>query len=258
MIALDLSSRTILITGALGAIAEFINRRLLEGGARLILTDVVPEPTAQLRLEAMALPTNRWLYRQMDVTDPDMVSRATAAMFSELPTIDVLLGHAGGCALHPFASTSADEFERIVQFNFLGQIHVTRAVLREWVQRKTGGHIIYTSSLVGSLPWVDLTAYTASKAALEMFARCLALEHAACGIRCNCVAPGHVAAGSSLKVYEADPVYRRMVDRVIPLGRLIRPEAIADVFAWLCSPMADDVNGQVIRIDGGASIPKVG
>jgi NAD(P)-dependent dehydrogenase (short-subunit alcohol dehydrogenase family) len=67
-----------------------------------------------------------------------------------------------------------------------------------------------------------------------------------------------VAAGSPLKIYREDESYRKMVDRVVPLNRLVRPEAIADAFLWLCSSMAEDVNGQVIKVDLGMSIPKVG
>ena len=91
-----------------------------------------------------------------------------------------------------------------------------------------------------------------------MFAKTLALENAERGIRFNLIAPGHVAAGSCLKVYETDEAYRKMANSVIPLKRLVRPEALADTYVWLCSSMASEINGQVIKVDLGASIPKVG
>jgi NAD(P)-dependent dehydrogenase (short-subunit alcohol dehydrogenase family) len=72
------------------------------------------------------------------------------------------------------------------------------------------------------------------------------------------VAPGHVPAGSALKIHREDESYRKMVDRVVPLNRLVRPEAIADDFLWFCSSPAEDVNGQVIKVDLGMNIPKVG
>jgi NAD(P)-dependent dehydrogenase (short-subunit alcohol dehydrogenase family) len=159
--------------------------------------------------------------------------------------------------MHPFATTSSEDFSQIFNFNFLGQVYFTRAVLREWVDRKIKGHMVYASSWVATNPWPDLSAYVSAKAALDAFSKCMALEYASFGIRLNSIAPGHVAAGSSLKVYETDKQYREAVDRVIPLGRMVRVEAVADAFLWLASNMADDINGQVIRIDLGASIPKL-
>lgn len=253
-----LEHRTILVTGALGAIAEFVNRRLLEAGAEVILTDILEEEAARERLAQWKLPSGRWSYARMDVTQAAEVRETVSRIFAAKPGIDVLIGLAGGCALHPFEATSPEEYDRIFTFNYYGQLYPTRAVLEEWTRRSMAGQIIYTTSLVARLPWKDLSAYITAKAGVESLAKCLALEYAAKGVRFNCVAPGHVAAGSSLKVYESDPVYREMVDRVIPLRRLVRPESIADAFVYLCSEMGQDVNGQVLAVDCGASIPQVG
>lgn len=258
MIKIDLSEKTILVTGGLGAIGEFISRRLMEAGAKVILTDVVPPDEASARCDAWGLPRAQLRYLRMDVTRQDELDRTVKEVFAGSPGIDIAVGHAGGCAMHPFAQTSAEEYERIFEYNFHGQTRFARAVMREWLDRGIAGHLIFTSSLVGSLPWAALTSYAPAKAAVEMFSKCMALEFADRGIRFNCVAPGHVAAGSSLNVYQNDETYRVMVNRAIPLGRMVRPESIADALLWLCSPLGQDVNGQVIRVDCGASIPKVG
>jgi NAD(P)-dependent dehydrogenase (short-subunit alcohol dehydrogenase family) len=258
MIEINLKGRAILITGALGAIAEAVGERLSEAGAFLVLTDVLAEDVARERVNGWKLAAGSWHYSLMDVTDPQKVSAAIKDIFGKFPHTDAAIGLAGGCPMHPFASTSLEEFERIFRYNFMGQTYFTRSVLSEWEKRNTAGQIVYTSSLVGSLPWPDLSAYTSAKAAVEMFAKCLALEYSERHIRFNVVAPGHVATGSQLKIYNEDEPYRAMVNRVIPLKRMVRPEAIADAFLWLCSALADDVNGQVIKVDLGASIPKVG
>jgi NAD(P)-dependent dehydrogenase (short-subunit alcohol dehydrogenase family) len=258
MIEIDLKGRAILITGALGAIAEAVAKRLSEAGAFLVLTDILPEGEAQERVTKWNLAAGSWHYALMDVTDPQNVSVAIQSIFETFPHTDAAIGLAGGCPMHPFGSTPQEEFDRIHRYNFLGQTYFTRSVLNEWVRRHTSGQIIYTSSLVGSLPWPDLSAYTSAKAAVEMFAKCLALEYSEHHIRFNVVAPGHVATGSQLKIYNEDEPYRTMVNRVIPLKRMVRPEAIANAFLWLCSPLGDDINGQVIKVDLGASIPKVG
>ncbi len=258
MIEISLQGQTILVTGALGAIATEVNRRLLQAGATLLLTDIFEATDASEKIAECRYPTQNWIYRRMDVLEADEVNLTVKSFFRDYPGINTLIGLAGGCGMHPFATTPPDDYSRIFNFNYWGQLNPTRAILQEWENTGIHGHVIYTSSLVAGLPWADLSAYISAKAAVEALSKCLALEYAGRGIRFNCVSPGHVAAGSSQQVYDTNEAYRNMVNRVIPLKRLIRPESIADMFLFLCSPMGQDINGQVIKIDGGASIPKVG
>ena len=257
MIAIDLSNRVVLVTGALGSIALVTIARMAEAGARLVLTDVKSPEEAACLLQGLSLPHDSYTYWKMDVTDESEVSSVVSSVFQKNTPIDTCLGLAGGCGKHPFGETDSKKFLDIFQLNFLGQVSFTRAVFREWTKRKIKGHLIYASSWVATNPWPDLSSYVSAKAALDAFAKCMALEYATYGIRLNSISPGHVAAGSSLKVYETDREYRDAVDRVIPLGRMVRVEAVADAFTWLASSMASDINGQVIRVDLGASIPKL-
>jgi NAD(P)-dependent dehydrogenase (short-subunit alcohol dehydrogenase family) len=247
MIEIDLRGKQILITGGLGAIAGHVVSRLQAAGATMIVTDLAP-----------ADQSRHAPYYQMDVTDSAQVARVVADIFEKYPSLDIALGNAGGTPLTPFLDTPLEEFERVVRFNFLGQAFFAHAVVSQWVKRGIRGHLIFTTSYASRLPMSGISAYTAAKAALEMFTRNLALEMAPCGIRVNAVAPGNVAAGSSLKVYETDPVYRAWVDRVSPLGKRNSPEAIADAFLYLCSPLAAEVDGHVLQVDMGVGLPKLG
>src|SRR6202020_1357937 len=248
MIGIDLSGKTILLTGALGAIAEHIVRRLVESGATLILTDVKTEQEAMRLLGEWKIPSSSYLYFAADITDSSEVNRVVRSAFQRFPTMDTVIGHAGGCGLHPFASTSEADFERIFRFNFLAQVSLTRAVFAQWMKRKTRGHIVFTSSYVARVPHTKIPAYASAKAALENFARCMALEYASSGIRVNVISPGNVAAGSSLKVFEDNAAYREFVLRV-SLGQRNSPESIADAFVFLCSPLAAEINGQILSAD---------
>jgi NAD(P)-dependent dehydrogenase (short-subunit alcohol dehydrogenase family) len=253
MIGIDLSGKSILITGAMGAIAEYMVRRLTEAGAFLVLTDVVSAETATQKLEEWRIPSSSYLYFPADITDAAEVESVVSAAFNKFPRMDTVLGHAGGCSLHPFASTLEAEFDHIFRFNFFGQTYLARSVLGRWVDHKIAGHLIFTSSYVARMPHTLIPAYSSAKAALENFARSLALEYALTGIRINIVSPGNVAAGSSLRVFEEDPAYREFVLRV-SLGRRNTPESIADAFVFLCSPLANEINGQVLSPDYGAGI----
>ncbi|MFZ0684003.1 MAG: SDR family oxidoreductase [Terriglobales bacterium] len=253
MIGIDLSGKAILITGALGAIAEHMVRRLTAAGATLVLTDIKDEEFARRTLNDWQIPSSSYLYFSADITDSKQVNTVVNAAFEKFPGMETVIGHAGGCGLHPFATTSEADYERIFRFNYFAQTYLARAVLARWMEQKTAGHLIFTSSYVARMPHTLIPAYSSAKAALENFARSLALEYALTGIRVNVVSPGNVAAGSSLKVFDEDPAYREFVLRV-SLGRRNSPESIADSFVFLCSPLAAEINGQVLSPDYGAGI----
>ena len=253
MINIDLSGKTILITGALGAIAEHMVRRLAESGATLVLTDIRMEGEASRMLEAWQIPSSSYAYIAADITDSAQVNGLVKTAFERSPAMDTVIGHAGGCGLHPFASTSESDFEKIFRFNYFSQTYLARAVLAEWVHRNIAGHLIFTSSYVARMPHSQISSYASAKAALENFARSLALEYALKNIRVNVVSPGNVAAGSSLKVFDEDPSYREFVLRV-SLGRRNSPESVANAFVFLCSPLAAEINGQILSPDYGGGI----
>jgi len=253
LISIDLSGKTILITGALGAIAEHMVRRLAAAGATLVLTDIKAEEQARQMLDDWQIPPSSYLYYSADITDSSHVERVVNAAFEKFPDMDTVIGHAGGCGLHPFATTSEADYERIFRFNYFAQTYLARSVLAQWVERNIAGHLIFTSSYVARMPHSQIPSYASAKAALENFARSLALEYALTGIRVNVVSPGNVAAGSSLKVFEEDPSYREFVLRV-SLGRRNSPESVADTFVFLCSPLASEINGQIISPDYGGGI----
>jgi NAD(P)-dependent dehydrogenase (short-subunit alcohol dehydrogenase family) len=253
LISIDLSGKTILITGALGAIAEHMVRRLAATGATLVLTDIKSEEEGTRTLNGWQIPPSSYLYFSADITDSNQMERVVNAGFEKFPGMDTVIGHAGGCGLHPFATTSEADYERIFRFNYFAQTYLARSVLGRWVQRNIAGHLIFTSSYVARMPHSQISAYASAKAALENFARSLALEYALTGIRVNVVSPGNVAAGSSLKVFEEDPAYREFVLRV-SLGRRNSPESVADAFVFLCSPLASEINGQILSPDYGGGI----
>jgi NAD(P)-dependent dehydrogenase (short-subunit alcohol dehydrogenase family) len=253
MISIDLSGKTILITGALGAIAEHMVRRLSEAGARLVLTDIKSTEQARQALDQWKISPSSYVYFPADITHSFEIDAVITTAFREFPHMDTVLGHAGGCGLHPFASTSEADYEGIFRFNYFGQTYLARSVLAHWMQGKIPGHLIFTSSYVARMPHTQISSYASAKAALENFARSLAMEYVHTGIRVNVVSPGNVACGSSLKVFEEDAAYREFVLRV-SLGRRNTPESIADAFVFLCSPLANEINGQVLSPDFGAGI----
>jgi NAD(P)-dependent dehydrogenase (short-subunit alcohol dehydrogenase family) len=253
MITIDLSGKVILLTGALGAIAEHVVRRLVEAGATLVLTDIKSEQEAKRTLDGWKIDPASYVYFSADISDSQQVERVVTAAFEKHPKMDTVLGHAGGCGLHPFATTSEAEFADIFRFNFFAQTYLARAVLAQWTARNIPGHLIFTSSYVARTPHTQISSYAAAKAALENLARSLAMEYVDTGIRVNLVSPANVAAGAALKVFEEDRAYREFVTRVT-MGHRNSPQSIADTFVFLCSPLASEINGEVLSPNYGSGI----
>src|SRR6202008_191579 len=143
MIQIDLTGKVILITGAMGAIAEHMVKRLHAAGATLVLIDLKREDGAHELLRSWKIPEGSFVYHSLDLTYSAKLTEVVNDSFERFPTMDTVLGHAGGCGLHPFASTSESDFERIFRFNFLAQVCLTRAVFAQWMKRKTRGHLIF-------------------------------------------------------------------------------------------------------------------
>ena len=104
MISIDLSGKTILITGALGAIAEHMVRRLVESGATLVLTDIKADEEAKRTLGDWKISPSSYLYLSADIAESNQVESLVSAAFEKFPGMDTVIGHAGGCGLHPFAT----------------------------------------------------------------------------------------------------------------------------------------------------------
>src|SRR5579885_945982 len=140
MVTIDLSGKAILITGAMGAIAEHMVKRLTDAGAALVLTDIKPEAEARETLAAWKIPPSSYLYLSADITDSSQVEHVVSAAFDKFPGMDTVIGHAGGCGLHPFATTPEADIERIFRFNYFAQTYLARSVFSRWMERKTAGH----------------------------------------------------------------------------------------------------------------------
>ncbi len=114
--------------------------------------------------------------------------------------------------------------------------------------------MIFLSSWIGSVPWPEMTAYSVSKAGIEMLSKQFARELAGHAIRSNVVAPGIVRAGMARHQLETEPQYAARAARVVPLGELQEPRSVAAAVAFLASPEADYMTGSKLTVDGGSSL----
>jgi NAD(P)-dependent dehydrogenase (short-subunit alcohol dehydrogenase family) len=252
MASLDLSNKSVLITGGCGAIGRVIVKMLSDHGARVAVNDVLPDAEASRILTESHAGGSA--YYRADITAPGEVARLFDDLESETGLPGTVCCHAGMTAAHPIEHYPIEVFDNLFDLNVRAALLVAQEAARRWIAAGQPGHLIFTTSWVQDVPWPDITPYNASKAALRMLMRGFARELAAKNIRANAVAPGIVGVGLAKQQWDDDATYRARAKRAIPLGRLQSPESVAHAFLFLCSDMAAYMTGAVLLVDGGCSL----
>ncbi|MBB2910632.1 2,3-dihydro-2,3-dihydroxybenzoate dehydrogenase [Streptosporangium becharense] len=238
-VGLELHGRHALVTGGGRGIGEAVTRALTGAGAVVSVLDVT-EPQA------------------VDVSDAAAVEHAVDAAERARGPIDILVNVAGVLCLGPVVEMGDTDWERTFAVNAGGVFHTSRAVARRMIPRRKGVIVTVGSNAAG-VPRARMAAYAASKAAATMFTKCLGLELAQYGIRCNVVAPGSTDTEmqrAMSSIASGDPVAGAPeLFRVgIPLGRVADPGDVAEAVLFLVSDRARHITLHDLYVDGGASL----
>jgi NAD(P)-dependent dehydrogenase (short-subunit alcohol dehydrogenase family) len=193
------------------------------------------------------------LWVPADVTDERSVEAAVARVAERWGGIDALVNNAGIYLKGTVATTTLEQWERVMRVNVTGAFLCARHAVPLMVQRG-GGSVVNVASEAGLVGLADQTAYNVSKAALISLTQSMALDFAASGVRVNCVCPGTTLTPlvAEAVAREADPeAALRRLGNVRPMDRLGRPEEIAEAILFLASDAASYATGAVLAVDGG-------
>lgn len=243
-----LKNKVCIVTGAAQGIGKAIAVKLLEHGATVYGCDRVTGS-----MDAVAVECSDFHPLYFDVTDTPAVKAAVLRIKKEQGRIDVLVNNAGVVFNKKIGMIVRDETELMFRINVIAVIELTQLVSR--IMARTGGGVIVNiASVTAVLGSAGQSAYSATKGAVIAFTKSAAKELAPQGIRVNAVAPGIVRTERFEELYEASG--NKIDTRIerIALGRLGRPEDIADAVAFLASDNASYISGQILGVDGCASI----
>ncbi len=243
----SLAGSTALVTGSSSGIGHAIGHGLHAAGADVIFHGLEPA--------APALPPGA-LYLSADLLDPAGPAQLVAAAFAARPGLDLLVCNAGGFWDGPFLEMDPARWQRTLDLNVRAAYFAAQAFARELVAHGRPGAIVTTCSTNGFQPEDDSTAYDISKGALVMLTRTLAQSLAAHQIRVNGIAPGLIR--TPLTAGLVDPAKRAHYEKKILLGRLGEPADCAGAVAFLLSPAARYITGQILVIDGGLTLGQIG
>lgn len=243
---LSLKNKKVLITGASGGIGAAIAKALSHQGAEVTLSGTrlerLQETAKGLTGKHHVLPCN--LSDNGDVET--LISRAEELMGG----LDILVNNAGitrdGLAMR----MKDEDWETVLQVNLTAVFRLIRSSLKNMMKQRSG-RIINITSVVGVTGNPGQVNYCASKAGLIGMSKSLALEVASRGITVNCVAPGFIETPMTDKLND---IQKEAINKNIPLGRVGKPEEIANAVAFLASDEASYITGQTLHVNGGMAM----
>lgn len=231
---------TAVVTGAGRGLGRAIARQLAADGFVMACVDLDPSSAASAAAEVSGHA------HVCDIGD----AAAVAALAEAIGPVDALVNNAGIWRFGPLIGHAEADAEAVLRVNVLGTVHCCQAFVPLMAQHG-GGAIVNLSSAAATTRSPGIGLYPASKGAVEVLTRQMALEWGPLGVRVNAVAPGLIVTEGTAANYEGEAGERRA--RSVPLGRVGRPEDIANVVAFLVSPAAGYVSGQIIAVDGGVT-----
>jgi NAD(P)-dependent dehydrogenase (short-subunit alcohol dehydrogenase family) len=238
-----------IITGGASGIGLAITRKFVKEG---LVAVIVGRDKKKLSEACSAIGSNAY-YEVCDLAELESVPVLVQSVIDKFGHIDILVNNAGINMKKSIEDVTDEDYQRIILTNQTSTFSLTREVAG-FMKEQESGAILNISSMASQYGLPYVIAYTASKSAIEGMTRAMAVELSPDGIRVNCIAPGFIRTNMSSVALDKDPERKRKVLSRTPMGRLGRPEEVANAAWFLVSDEASYITGVVLPVDGGNSI----
>ncbi|ECE5926246.1 2,3-dihydro-2,3-dihydroxybenzoate dehydrogenase [Salmonella enterica subsp. enterica] len=249
MTGFDFSDKTVWVTGAGKGIGYATALAFVDAGARVIGFD------REFTQENYPFATE-----VMDVADAAQVAQVCQRVLQKTPRLDVLVNAAGILRMGATDALSVDDWQQTFAVNVGGAFNLFSQTMAQF-RRQQGGAIVIVASDAAHTPRIGMSAYGASKAALKSLALTVGLELAGCGVRCNVVSPGSTDTDMQRTLWVSEDAEQQRIRGFgeqfklgIPLGKIARPQEIANTILFLASDLASHITLQDIVVDGGSTL----
>lgn len=241
----DLQNKVAIVTGGASGIGLATVEAFIEKGVKVVIADFNEEAGKQVESK-LKEKTNDVFFVQVNVADEESVKNMIDQTVQKFGKLDILINNAGVGSLAETHNLSTEDYRKVIAVNQDGVFFAAKYAIQKMLENG-GGCIVNTASILGYVGQAGAFAYNASKGAVNILTKSLALEYADKNIRVNAVCPGYVESGMVNKEALGD-YYDGLVARH-PIGRLGKPEEIAHGIVFLCEN--DFVTGTSLYIDGG-------
>jgi len=243
---LKLQDQVALVTGAGGGIGTAIATTLARMGAHIAINDLNPEAAERLSAEVKALGAQT-LVNTASVADFEAMGAFVDGTLDHFGRLDILVNNAGITRDALLVRMKEEQWDLVLQVHLKGAFCCTRAAARPMMKQRSG-RIINIASVSGLMGNPGQANYSAAKGGIIALTKTTAKELAGRGITCNAVAPGLIQTPMTDALSEEA---REALLGLIPLGEIGLPQDVANVVAFLASPEARYITGQVLNVDGG-------
>ena len=250
----ELNDKIALVTGAGSGIGESIALTFAQAGAHVIVTDCDIEG-GQATMQAIFDRQQKAEFVRLDVTDEDEAVQLAQRVVDQHGHLDILVNNAGIGQVGTIEQTRGEDMDRLYAVNVKGVFNLSKAFVTGMIERKRGT-IINMASIGGVVGIRDRLAYCMTKFAVVGITKAMALDHAAQGVRVNCICPCRVETPfvqARLKEYpDPEKAYREM-SATQPIGRMAQPQEIAAAALYLAADESILITGTTLMADGGWS-----